>query len=640
MSEQWVRKTITAELLSNAHFGSGSGDSGIDALVARDRRNRPVVWASHLEGVLRDAARRLRGDDDAESFFGRAGGEQQRAVFTSLYTTDDPEPLIWRAAARKNFDNRAPKDETLRVVEYVPKGTTFVGEVELPARQLATLARLLHEVDALGSSRSTGAGRVKLSLSEATARSRKANTPTDHLVLLLKNRDPLCITATATPDNFVPSLAFVPGRTLLGAVAAWLIAEGERDAASLLTSGKISVSDALPLPNSPSKLDGLEVLPAPLSLKSEKPAGCAGDVPWWAHDTAPAKRLDAWRADTKLKRPEDDLFVFREHANAPWVAFRPARRVRLRNGRPDPMQRDTLLFAVEQIVEETHFLAELHGTPDDMRKLAEKLEPVLQGRRWLRIGRAGAPVEVAQLAWGAVTPVPKVASKAVLTLTSDLLVRDSHLRWRTELDRKALAELLGDDVHLGRSLQDSVMVHGFNGTSRLWRMPAAAIRRGAVFAISGTGVPKVAERAARREWLGERTHEGFGRFRVDSELPGLTTGTSASRAPTITSDVDEETIAERTFKWFTEHKALVGSDNERAPSLSQWQDLVSALDRNDANALTSRLSPTTAGGRGWMHPEAKEILKKLSAIAPSPEEQARYARLFVRWLRTAMPKER
>ena len=67
-------------------------------------------------------------------------------------------------------------------------------------------------------------------------------------MLLLKNRDPLCITATATPDNLIPSLAFVPGRTLLGAVAAWLIAEGDRDTASLLTSGKVSVSDALPLP--------------------------------------------------------------------------------------------------------------------------------------------------------------------------------------------------------------------------------------------------------------------------------------------------------------------------------------------------------------------------------------------------------
>ncbi|MGH7269526.1 MAG: RAMP superfamily CRISPR-associated protein, partial [Polyangiaceae bacterium] len=83
-SAGWVRRTLSAELLSDAHLGSGSGGGGIDALVARDRHDRPVIWASHVEGVLRDAARRLRGDEEAGNFFGRAGGEQQRAVFTSL----------------------------------------------------------------------------------------------------------------------------------------------------------------------------------------------------------------------------------------------------------------------------------------------------------------------------------------------------------------------------------------------------------------------------------------------------------------------------------------------------------------------------------------------------------------------------
>ena len=207
--------------------------------------------------------------------------------------------------------------------------------------------------------------------------------------------------------------------------------------------------------------------------KSEKPKGAAGDVPWWAQPIAPTKRRDAWGTKEKLKRPEDDLFVSREGERAPWTTFRPARRVRLRNGRPDPKQADASLFAIGQIVEETHFLAELHGSVEDLKKLAEKLAAVLEGRRWLRVGRAGAPVEVAQLAWSGAARTPKPEPKALLTLTSDLLVRDEHLRWRTALDETALKELLGVDVQLGKSLHDSVMVHGFNGTSRLWRMPAA-----------------------------------------------------------------------------------------------------------------------------------------------------------------------
>jgi len=631
----WVRRTLTAEFTSDAHLGSGSGGGGIDALIARDRHDRPVIWASHVEGVLRDAARRLGRDEGA--FFGRAGGEQQRAVFTSLYANDSPETHIWRSTAREAFDNRAPKDDTLRVIEYAPKGTKLVGEVELPASELPTLSRLVLEVDALGGGRSTGAGRVKLSLSEATTPQRKASAPTGRLVLLLKNRDPLCITATATPDNLIPSLAFVPGRTLLGAVAAWLIAEGDRDAASLLTSGKVSVSDALPLPYATSTLDRVELLPAPLSLQSEKPKDAAGDVPWWAQEVAPAKRLDAWSAKERLKRPEDDLFVFRESANAAWTTLRPARRVRLRNGRPDPKQADASLFAIEQIVEETHFLAELSGPPDDLKKLAEKLGPVLEGRRWLRVGRAGAPVEVAQLAWSGAALATRTESTALLTLTSDLLVRDEHLRWRTTLDADALKALLGDDVQLGNSIQDSVMVHGFNGTSRLWRMPAAAIRRGSVFEISGAGLARLAERAAKNEWLGERTHEGFGGFRLDAALPGVTSEVGTSSPPTPVADVAEEAIAKTTRKWFGQHDSLAKPDKkdgngQKPPSLSQWLDLVGELEANNQNALTSRLDPTTAGGKSWKHKDAKAILDELNKIQ-APQRNL-YARLFVRWLRS------
>ncbi len=634
MSKQWVRCTLTAEFLSDGHLGSGSGGGGIDALIARDRHNRPVIWASHVEGVLRDAARRLRGDKEAGKFFGRDGGKQQCAVFTSLYAKERPESHIWCSTAREAFDNRAPKDDTLRVIEYVPKGTKFIGEVELPVSDLTTLERLVQEVDALGGGRSTGTGRVKLSLTEITTTTRKTGTATGRLVLQLKNRDPLCITATATPDNLIPSLAFVPGRALLGAVAAWLIAEGDRATASLLTSGKVSVSDALPLPEAPENLEGVEVLPSPLSLQSEKPTGTAGDVPWWAQSTAPTKRLDAWDTKEKLKRPEDDLFVYRASPSEGWTTFRTARRVRLRNGRPHLKLE---LFAIEQIVEVTHFLAELHGSPEDLKRVAEKLAPVLEGQRWLRVGRAGAPVEVTQFAWSKAPGATKTTDKALLTLTSDLLVRDAHLRWRAALDADAIKAIFGDDVQLGKSLQDSVMVHGFNGTSRLWRMPAAAIRRGSVFEVSGAGVAKLAERAAKGEWLGERTHEGFGRFRIDPSLPGVTGETPTSSAPTPAADIAEEAIAAKTQEWFNVHKALakLGGGNDRKPSLSQWLDLVADLERGDANALSSRLNPTTAGGKSWKHKDAEAVLKKLQALN---QQHALYARLFVRWLRAELRK--
>jgi hypothetical protein len=659
MSERWVRRTVTAKLLSDAHLGSGAGGGGIDALLSRDRHDRPVIWSSHIEGVLRDAARRLHGDREAEKFFGRAGGDRQRVVFTSLYLEERPETRIWRSTARDSFENRAPKDDTLRVVEYVPKGTTFVGEVELPENSLSVLERLLREVDALGSGRSSGAGRVELTLAERSLSPRTMGQATGRLVLLLKNRDPLCITATATPDNLVPSLSFVPGRTLIGAVAAWLIAEGERDIATLLTSGCVSVSDALPLPalppaQAPMNLENVEVLPAPHSLQSEKPKGWAGDLPWWTQRKASPRRLHEWSEEAqeakkegaKLKRPEDDLFVYRDSGEQ-WSTFRPSRRVRLRNGRPDPKQLKSDLFAIEQIVEETTFLADISGPPEDMKNLAQALAPILEGRRWLRVGRAGAPVEVAQLEWATHAVPAETGEKALLTLTSDLLIRDEYLRWRTALDDKTLREALNvENITIvktergaDRALPDSVMVHGFSGTSRLWRMPAAAIRRGSVFEISGEGIAQLAQRAANGKWLGERTHEGFGRFRVDSNLPGVTGDPDTNdRFPKGANDASDEAIAARTQEWFKSRGSLArsGGSSDRTPSLSQWLDLVSALENGDAHALKSRLEkPTTAGGKSWEHNDAKAILEMLNDMVNS-SERAAHARFFVRWLRAEM----
>jgi len=649
----WVRLKLTAELLEDAHLGSGSGGGGIDALVARDRRGHPVIWASHLEGVLRDAARRLRGVAAAGDLFGRAGGQQQRVVFTSLYTDSNPGSRIWRSSARAAFDNRTPQDDTLRVIEHVPKGTRFEGQVELPSTDLPLLRRLLHEVDALGAGRATGAGRVKLTLHELTSSARKIGSATERAVLVLRNLDPLCITATATPDNLIPSLAFVPGRTLLGALAAWLISAGRRDVADLLVQGQVSVSDALPLPRLPENPSTAEVLPAPLSLLREKPPGAPGMLPWWARQPIPPRRVDMLekQESTSLKRPEPDLFVYRACQTAPWIAYRPKLRVRLRNGRPDPNQADPSLFAVEQVVEDTRFLCELRGKKAVMEKLADALKPVLEGRRWLRVGRGGAPVEIERTAWAAPPPPAEVTGeRGYLILTSDLLARDEMLRWYTSLDEMRFRKLpkWPDDIKVSTVVQDTVPAHGFNGTARLWRMPAHAVRRGSVFRVEGKGLSKLARMAADGRWLGERTHEGFGRFRLDETLPGVTSETHSEAAAEASmfaeaqvADAPEDAIAAETRRWFEGHKALasVESGSDRPPSLSQWMDLVADLEAGRAGALSSRLSPSTAGARTWRHRDAAAILGKLEALGDDGE-RASYARMFVRWLRAELRRRR
>jgi hypothetical protein len=647
VQQDWLRMKLTAELLEDTHPGSGDGNAGIDALVARDRQDRPVIWASHIEGVLRDAARRLKGDEVAYNFFGQSGGQRQRALFTSLYTDNNVSVRVWRSTARKAFDNRAPRDETLRVVEYVPKGTRFTGYVEIDPRDLSLLRRLVQEVDALGSGRATGAGRVKLELAPANTSPLTVGKAASRLLLLLRNLEPLCITATATPDNLIPSLPFVPGRTLLGALAGWLLTEGHSDTATLLVNGKISVSDALPLPELPAQLATLEVLPAPLSLQSEKPKASVGTIPWWAKAPVPARRVDKHNPEPhgpKLKRPEQDLFVYRGAPSEPWFAFHPKLRIRLRNGRPNDDKLE--LFAIEQIAEKTYFFCEVRGSLAEMERLAVALKPILEGSHWLRVGRGGAPVEVAQMEWRAGILPPSLPSCCILTLTSDLLMRDEYLRWCTGLDILQLQRYPDwpKDVCLSPVIQEETAIHGFNGTSRLWRMPAYGIRRGSVYKAEGRGVTELARRMAEGRWFGERTHEGFGRFRLDDLLPGVT-GDTPNSSPVrpndnlIAKDEGEERIASTTRQWLNANETLFKSTSgsERCPSLSQWLDLVASLERKDSDALTSRLNPTTAGGRNWSRSDAKAVLQNLAAI--KNDEQAAYARLFVRWLRAEMRAE-
>ncbi len=680
----WVRYKITAKLLSDAHLGSGVGGQGLHALLARDSQNRPVIWSTHLEGLLREAARTLSGkpegerEGEADRLFGKAGGSRQQMVFTSLYLVqkEAPPSRVWRSTARESFDNRAPKGDTLRAIEFVPQCTVFEGHVELPETDVEQLKRLLQEVESIGHGRASGAGRVGLSLNKIDSSADGQGIfqiQQQRLRLLLKNLDPLCIAKTATPGNIIPTQPYIPGRTLLGALAAWLIAEGTeqaKQAATLLVNGDVAVSDALPLKDKTSldRLGPVEVLPAPLSLQSKKPEGQVGNVPWWATPKNAPIRLnsDKQKQDPngeKLKRPEPDLFVQRI-GTGDWETYRPDIRIRLRNGRHEPTQKDPSLFAIEQIAENTQFLTELRGEDKALKALCAALQPVLSGIRWLRIGRSGAPVVVSRTSVPAQpgrqnTNNPVAGVSAYLTLTSDLLFRDDQLRWQTRLTQDTAQDLPGwpngfsgtlTEEIFKPILQEETEIRGFNGTSGLWRLPAVGIRRGSVFKVNAALASELRKLASKGAWLGERTHEGFGRFRIDEEdkLPGVTPvsqQTNSSSAIRCRDDASE-LVAATTEGWKDEYVKGKESETSPRPSLSQWQDLVNELDQEKSvmpapsasEALKSRKNPQTAGAAGWKHQAAQTVLDYLQQ-QPDRAQRAEYARMFVRWLRADRKKQ-
>ncbi|HRC54309.1 MAG TPA: hypothetical protein PKU97_00230 [Kofleriaceae bacterium] len=259
-----------------------------------------------------------------------------------------------------------------------------------------------------------------------------------------------------------------------------------------------------------------------------------------------------------------------------------------------------------------------------------------------------------------VSPPAATSEGAYLTLTSDLLLRDDLLRWRTALpDREMLAKVPGwpsAAITVTRCHEEESAVNGFNGTARLWRTPATAIRRGSVYKIKGEGVAALALAAAQGQALGERVHEGLGRFRVDARLPGVANADGidagpappphvvapprSARAAQPAQAVTAEQICCVTKEWRLAALAAKSTSEDRKPSLSQWHDLVAELEAappgdpgkaQRAAVIRNRQESNTAGARPWRHQDASYVLGELSKV-PSARQPA-YARMFVRWLR-------
>jgi hypothetical protein len=96
------------------------------------------------------------------------------------------------------------------------------------------------------------------------------------------------------------------------------------------------------------------------------------------------------------------------------------------------------------------------------------------------------------------------------------------------------------------------------------RLHVLAIRRGSTLQVTGTKVAELRQHLTTKPALGERTQEGFGRFRLDF-IPIFETPQSGS--PQFTENPEESLFA-KAQKSFDEIK-----DHKKWPKLAQWQAL-------------------------------------------------------------------
>jgi hypothetical protein len=462
MSETALRFTV--ELLEDLHAGTGLGWLGLlDDTQARDVDGGPVVWATMLRGLLREAAddwlgvlaqagenvedrrRRLR------KLLGNQGDEQGRAVVRSLRLPERPASpedyfTVWGATARE-VHSRRPDPKTLRFIEYTRAKTVLCGEMRLPAgcdaEDRKFLQGCLHRLQGIGGRKTRGWGQVKVSCDPWRDLPETGNVqgllaglalePADkpvRLRLRLRNLEPLNLPHTAYAGNLIPGLTYLPGGALRGALLTWLDARDQALADGL--AGTMGVGNGYVVPGDmkDARWAQVEVMPLPLSVQEPKggqEAAGSDDVPWWARPKGTDRRLGKDRPERDLialprreeeggpdfKRIKTEEYLLRRPGAAHWERFRPQRGVLLRNQVPTARRdgdnprvtpRIEGLFSEEMVREDQNIVAELFfGDKKDAEEFVRQATALLGGpvenRSWLRVGRGGRPVVVEDAAW-------------------------------------------------------------------------------------------------------------------------------------------------------------------------------------------------------------------------------------------------
>ena len=409
-------------------------------------------------------------------------------------------------------------------------------------------------------------------------------------------------------------------------------------------------------------------MPHPLSIYTKKAVTSAPNhsIPWWLKglncpsipnttDSFDHHKLKDTEPRPKGKRPADRWFLYRPAPGKPWIRYAPAMGVHLRNRTPDETEAiEAALFSTEEIAEQTHFVTVI-DFPDlaTAEAFFNDFGPVLNGLSWLTIGRGGCPVKVAQGVWlSKRSPSDHSPTTSfVLALESDLIARGPNLGFFNGLSPEVLAHLLDVDLAEGapssKYFGDALAVHGFNAASRLTRSPCLAVRRGSTLRVDGANAPLLAsvlkKRMAEGRWLGDRTWEGFGRFRLDFDP--LTENQKV--IPVESSDdgaLSLESLIGRDEEVLEDSRKLaqkIWNSKEKCPSLSQWQDfLYQVASASSVSDILNEILPKrreTLGGLAWN----QEIAKGLESALNSRdiESARRYLSWLVQWLRPHL-KER
>ncbi len=653
-----LRFRILMELLEDLHVGSGLGVSGVyDSGQVRERNGEPYIPWTTLRGLAAEGAKRLcriqpasyKASAMAALFRGEQGGGEG-CSFTDLRVEGASHPLVLHSQTAIDHETGTALDHTLRTRECVPRGTTFVGFLEVfhpvdGAEKLLTDA--VRITKSIGGGRRRGTGLVRFTITqERSERTRKDAVPISSLDptftvirILAVAEEPITIVPGDQTTFTMRTLPYVPGATLLGALRhEWRTrAAGSNDSVEGTLAGVgTSFGDLLPLPPRVEKWTAGEPMPipAPASLQLPKRAGASGSGEFatlgWAFQTPAGSRSlqDLGGADTLLgmtsvanpKGVPPGRFVWPDPRRG-LLLYEPSLERRSRNA-IDASRRSVReergLFAQECIAAGTCFAGELvffgAGAAGRASEFLAWAEGCLEEGGLLRIGRGRRALRITGISFHE-PPVPDRASQT-LTFTSPLALREGYGGYLTTLaDPAPLQEALRN-AGLSESEANAVRWEGpQQAPSTVARgfhyggLPAFAkggLGAGTCLSLLSCGNPVSLARAGQRG-IGEGIAQGWGRFVLNH--PVHSAGSTATALPPEAFPVDSRTAVfaavneavERHQAWLSQ----IGS--------SQWGWLAEHVEgwaRSRVSSPAAKLKELlrgrilSRGGEKWGEPHA------------------------------------
>ena len=525
MSERTTLRVIM-ELLSDAIPGSGfSIPGGEDIAVCQDAHGYPFLKGSTFKGLLRESLQNwlawTGGDESladvllgAPGWRGEAGA--RRVQLTPLTLCQPPADAgdCYCLRTFTSVESGVVRDGTLRTASCVRAGLAFSGELACAGEDAALLKNALACIRWMGSMRSRGFGRVRVSGEVRSIREDALSLDATYCIRYrLRTQTPVLITdLSRSQGNSTETRGYIPGAAIRGLVAGAL---AESDPEWFASHRQALLSDATRFLDAMPYAEGRIALPAIKGYYEDK------------EEKSLSFMLRDGSVPAGFKRAKLGSCCALEGSALRYWSARTDGVTRIRRGDEGE---DTLPFATRCISAGQVF--EGYICLDDAA-LAPRIARALPKTIWLGADRyegfGKCSVECLEAveapAWLRRDARTEPAGSVLYLLVISPLTMQDDFGRPCGLDETALARKLG--VERAAILLCSTSISEYGGYNRMWgsRVPAVCMYdRGSVFKLECSQPPSPQRlRALEREGLGMRRAEGYGQvlFLAPEALEGI-----------------------------------------------------------------------------------------------------------------------